>query len=117
MIRPGSRAPAGISLASGWRRRERGITCEIFIAYPDSSVKRRCIRKERAMLDDANIDFDCPQCGHKITKTIGWLTSHKNTTCPGCSVTIDLDTDDLSRGIKEIDKALDSFPKEITIKF
>ena len=68
------------------------------------------------MFDDAPIDFDCPQCSHKIEKTIGWLTSHKDMTCPGCGVTINLDTDDLARGVEQIEAALDSLPKDITIK-
>jgi hypothetical protein len=38
-------------------------------------------------------------------------------TCPGCNVTINLETDDLARGMEEIQQAIDSIPKEITIKF
>jgi transcription elongation factor Elf1 len=69
------------------------------------------------MFDDVDIDFDCPDCSHKITKTIGWLTSHKEMSCPGCGVTINLDTDDLARSMKKLGQAIDSIPKEIVIKF
>lgn len=68
------------------------------------------------MFDTAKIDLDCPGCGHKMSKTIGWMTSHKEMTCTGCGETIHLETDQLSRDLKEITKVLDSFPKEIVIK-
>jgi transcription elongation factor Elf1 len=69
------------------------------------------------MFETAPIQFDCPKCSRKIEKTIGWLTLHKDMTCDGCGVTINLNTDDLSGGIKKIEKAIDSIPKSIDIKF
>jgi transcription elongation factor Elf1 len=69
------------------------------------------------MFDNAPIEFDCPQCAHKIEKTIGWLTSHDKMTCEGCGVTINLDMHELAGSMKQLEDALDSIPKEINIKF
>ena len=68
------------------------------------------------MFENANIDLNCPGCGHKMTKTLGWITSHKQMLCSGCGETIHLDTDQLARDFKKLDKILDDFPKEIRIK-
>ena len=68
------------------------------------------------MFDDADIELSCPGCGHKMTKTLGWITSHKELVCTGCGETITLETDQLARDLKKVDKLLDSFPKQITIR-
>jgi len=68
------------------------------------------------VLESAPIEFECPKCTHKIQKTIGWLTSHKNMICDGCGVTINLNMNDLSAGMKKIDDAIDRIPKDINIR-
>ena len=68
------------------------------------------------MFETAPINFECPQCAHKIQKTIGWLTSHKDMTCDGCGVTIKLNTDELSSGVKKVEDALDRIPKQFNIR-
>jgi transposase-like protein len=68
------------------------------------------------MFENADIELSCPGCKHKMTKTLGWITSHNQFVCTGCNQTITLETDQLARDLKKVDKILDSFPKEITIR-
>lgn len=68
------------------------------------------------MFDNADIELSCPGCSHKVTKTLGWITSHKEFVCSGCGETVTLETDQLARDMKEVNKLLDSFPKQITIR-
>ena len=68
------------------------------------------------MFDDARIQLSCPGCTHNMTKTLGWITSHKELVCSECGETIIFETDQLSRDLEKVDKRLDSFPKQITIR-
>jgi predicted RNA-binding Zn-ribbon protein involved in translation (DUF1610 family) len=72
-----------------------------------------------AMTDvDANmIRFQCPQCGHELTQSIGNLKSNERMVCPGCGVGININTNRLANAAEEIQKAMDKVPPEITIKF
>jgi len=44
-------------------------------------------------LDDREIAFKCPKCGHDIRKTIGWLKANQNLACAGCGATMELRTE------------------------
>jgi len=44
-------------------------------------------------LDDREIAFECPKCGHEIRKTIGWLKANQGLTCAGCGATMELRTE------------------------
>jgi transcription elongation factor Elf1 len=68
-------------------------------------------------LDDKEISFKCPKCSHQLKKTVGWLKANADMICEGCGVTIKLNTEQLARGAEDAQKALDSIPKKITIKF
>jgi ribosomal protein S27E len=68
------------------------------------------------MFENASVDLSCPGCGNKMPKTLGWITSHKEIVCSGCGETIHLEADQLSRSLKELNKTLDRFPKQITIR-
>ena len=63
------------------------------------------------------IRFQCPRCGHELEQTIGNLRLSKSMRCRGCDVGINIDTDRLANAAKEIRRALDKVPPEITIKF
>ena len=57
------------------------------------------------------------KCGHELEQTIGNLKLSEHMRCPGCGVGIDIDTNRLANAAKEIQRAMDKIPREITIKF
>jgi len=66
------------------------------------------------LFDSEIIDLDCPGCGHKHSKTIGWIKTHSEIPCQ-CGATINLDKDQFVRDIDKVEKELDSIPREIKI--
>ena len=70
-----------------------------------------------ANVDQNQIEFQCPKCGHELKAAIGQLKAHEPMACPGCGVGINIDTDRLINASEEIQKALEMTPPEITIKF
>ena len=60
--------------------------------------------------DDASYEIDCPQCGKKIVKTIGWFKD-KNVTCPFCGC--GLDTGDSGRAIDEANESISEAWREL----
>jgi predicted RNA-binding Zn-ribbon protein involved in translation (DUF1610 family) len=38
----------------------------------------------QSKLDDREIAFNCPKCGHENRKTIAWLKANHSFTCAGC---------------------------------
>jgi transcription elongation factor Elf1 len=69
------------------------------------------------LFDDNPIVFNCPKCNASISQTIGRLKAHNNLTCPGCGTRIELDTRELFAGTDEAEKAINSLPKRIDIRF
>ena len=63
------------------------------------------------------IEFQCPNCGNGLSRTIENLKAEKHMTCPGCGIGINIDTDRLANAAQEIRKAIEKSPPEITIKF
>jgi transcription elongation factor Elf1 len=63
------------------------------------------------------IRFQCPNCGHELTQTIGRLKAQEHMTCSGCGIGINIDTDRLAKAAEEIQKAIEKIPPEISIKF
>jgi transcription elongation factor Elf1 len=63
------------------------------------------------------IEFQCPKCGQPLEQTIGKLKSQDQMRCPGCGISINIDTSKLSNAVEEIRKAIEHAPPEITIKF
>ena len=68
-------------------------------------------------MDAHEITFQCPNCGHDLKQTIGRLKSNEHMTCSGCGIGINIDTHRLAKAAEEIQKAIEKFPPEITIKF
>ena len=59
------------------------------------------------MFDDQQLTFECPGCGHQLTESIGRLKLNPQLTCSGCGKTIQVEADDLRRGLDSAEKALD----------
>jgi transcription elongation factor Elf1 len=70
-----------------------------------------------ADVDSNEIKFQCPNCGHDLQQTIGWLKTNEHMTCPGCNIGINIDTNRLAKATEEIQRAMEKIPAEITIKF
>jgi transcription elongation factor Elf1 len=68
-------------------------------------------------VDTHVIEFQCPKCGQSMEQTIGKLKSQDQMRCPGCGISINIDTSKLSNAVEEIRKAIEHAPPEITIKF
>ena len=68
-------------------------------------------------VDSNEIKFQCPNCGHDLQQTIGWLKTNEHMTCPGCNIGINIDTNRLAKATEEIQRAMEKIPAEITIKF
>lgn len=56
------------------------------------------------LLDNAEIKIPCENCGHKTTKTIGWIKSNKEFKC-SCGTHITITTDQFKREIVKVEKA------------
>ncbi len=68
-------------------------------------------------VDENEIRFQCPKCGHDLKQSIGRLKASEHMTCPGCNIGINVDSNRLAKAAKEIQKAIAKTPSEITIKF
>lgn len=60
------------------------------------------------ILDNETIEIACPECGRKVKKTIGWLRRNRKAEipCTGCDKTLVLDSSDLDRDIREMERSL-----------
>lgn len=59
-----------------------------------------------SMLDDIPVHFECPNCQHEISETVGWLKSEGNH-CPGCGTVFEGEA--LAKGLAEAEAALAKF--------
>lgn len=64
------------------------------------------------LLDNQTIDIDCPACGHKSRKTVGWLKAHRDFAC-ACGQTIHIEADQFRREIAKVDKAVDDLLRKL----
>lgn len=61
---------------------------------------------------NAQIDLECPNCGHRFKKRIGDIQSKPTFPCPkGCGATIKAEK--FTRGLSEAEKKLDDFSRKI----
>lgn len=67
--------------------------------------------------DSHEFRFQCPNCGSDLRQTVGRLKASEPMICPGCHVSINIDTNRLANAAEEIQKAIEKVPPEITIKF
>ncbi len=62
---------------------------------------------------DAKLEISCPGCGHKISKTVGYLKSHSSMTCPSCGRTIRLENRDFRRGIDSAERQIEDLKRKL----
>ena len=62
------------------------------------------------IFDNQSIDIPCPDCGHKVAKTIAWLKTHRDFTCR-CGARVSLDPSQLRGQIAKVDRAFDDFKR------
>lgn len=70
------------------------------------------------LLDNSMVGINCPECGHKTNKSIGWVKNNKGFTC-ACGTNILLEDsafktkiDELDRSFTEFQNALKNLTKE-----
>lgn len=59
-----------------------------------------------SMLDSQAIAIPCPNCGHKLSQTIGKLKANPELSCTKCSTRFKVDATDMGREIAKVEKAL-----------
>jgi len=59
-----------------------------------------------SVLDSQAIAIPCPQCGHKLSQTIGKLKTKPDLTCPRCSTRFKVDATDMRREVAKVEKTL-----------
>ena len=63
-----------------------------------------------ALDEDAPISLPCSVCGHKTSKTVGWLKTYPDSlVCGGCGAKVALDPDTVRQTLKELAGVVDSF--------
>jgi len=63
------------------------------------------------------LDVPCSKCGYKLKESIRRLEQNPRLTCPGCGSTIQVNANELRDSLRQIERELARFPKEIKIKF
>ena len=66
---------------------------------------------------NAAVPIACPHCGKEFEKTIGWIESHKEFHCEGVDCPVVFKASDLIRGLKEADKKIEDFGKNLKDMF
>ena len=64
------------------------------------------------MFDHSELTLACPNCGHQVQKSIGWLKRNDQFVCLGCRETVSLETDDLFRELKESARLVEEFIRD-----
>jgi hypothetical protein len=60
------------------------------------------------------LPIDCDKCGAQTTKTIGWIRTRRDMTCPGCSGVIVLNTSRLTATIRSVERRLGDLQVQLT---
>jgi predicted RNA-binding Zn-ribbon protein involved in translation (DUF1610 family) len=63
----------------------------------------------KSIVDDQPLSIPCPNCGHKITKTIGWCRGNGKLACAECDFIACLDTRQVQQELAKVDQALSDF--------
>lgn len=66
------------------------------------------------MFDDTRMDLPCPHCGKKTAKTVRWLKSHSQMTCPACGEGFRLDTSEFKRGLAAAEKKVADLRRQLS---
>jgi hypothetical protein len=67
----------------------------------------------RSCIDDAELSLPCPKCRRRTKKTVAWVRAHTQLVCPGCSTKITLKTDELERGIRELERQFSDLKRSV----
>lgn len=62
---------------------------------------------------DASVKVPCPNCGYKITQTIGRLQNNPQLHCPRCDGDIQVEASGLRKGLSSVDRAMDDLKRTI----
>ena len=87
-----------------------------------STLGLRFVQEQTSMafnFNSAAVDIPCPKCGHKHSRTIGWIKTHTSLTCESssCGSVMELDQGKFVDEIRKAEKLVDALPKKLTIKF
>lgn len=69
------------------------------------------------MFDTSEIGIICPSCGKETVKTVAWLQSHKQMTCPACGMPFDIDADQFKRTPAATEKQVADLPRQHSGRF
>lgn len=61
---------------------------------------------------DQSLSIPCPQCGHEIEKTVGWIKANDQLTC-GASIQIHPEREELLRGQLDYDKLVSDLGRNL----
>ncbi len=63
-------------------------------------------------IDDQYLELECPKCGHKFEKTLGWLDRNRKFKCPtNCGGTFEYsgsEISDIRKRLEQLGKDIDS---------
>lgn len=63
------------------------------------------------------LDIPCPECGYETSLSIAKIESNPSYTCGGCKKTINLNAADFKDGLKDAEKQLKAFEKDLKKMF
>ena len=69
------------------------------------------------LFDDKQFTLQCPGCGADLYESIGRLKTNPQLLCSGCGKTIQIEADDLRRGLDSAEKTLDEFHRSVSKMF
>lgn len=67
----------------------------------------------KGFFDAEKVDVPCPGCGHKVTKTVGWMKRSPEWTCAGCGRDVKLDASQVARSLKQVDDAISQLERTL----
>jgi hypothetical protein len=65
----------------------------------------------RGFLDDAEFEFDCPECGRTVRTTVGDGRRNRSIRCPG-GHTIEVEGSGLDRATRDAERQLDRLTRK-----
>jgi len=63
-------------------------------------------------LDDQELTINCPRCGYKTKKSIGWIKSNNQLTCI-CFTILNLKTEEFKRQLASTEASFDRLKKTL----
>ena len=66
------------------------------------------------MFDKQTLSIPCPHCGKQTAQTVAWLKSNNQFACGGCSSAVAVDTAQIIATLKEADKTIAKFGRDVS---